>query len=163
MESNAPPRPGIIFPESFSPADLLNTDSTKSPKIAAMETNKPKSTIFHKEPEKTSGQIKEHKIPLATDPKIPPMKPIRLLLGLALTSPRVPLPKSTPKNQAAESHKKTSIKNVIMNSLEWGKIVILERKDKRCCGDIKKYLRKYDCSCGNARKPLREAIKGFII
>ena len=107
MESNAPPRPGIMFPESFAPADLLNTDSAKSPKIATMDTNKPKSTIFHKEPEKTSGQIKEHKIPLAIAPKIPPTKPMRLLLGLALTSPRDPFPKSTPKNQAAESQRKT--------------------------------------------------------
>src|SRR5574344_2975862 len=41
MLSSIPPLPGITFPESFTPADLLKRLSTRSPRFAVMLTQSP--------------------------------------------------------------------------------------------------------------------------
>lgn len=42
IQSNAPPLPGTIFPESFIPAERLNTLSIRSPTLALMLILAPK-------------------------------------------------------------------------------------------------------------------------
>ena len=76
----------------------------------------------------TSGKKYLKRQPDAIEPAIPPKKPTRLLFGLAATKPRVDFPKRIPKNQAAESHINTKIKNKLIINFESGRIVILEIK-----------------------------------
>ena len=109
-ESNAPPRPGIKFPLSLKSLDRLNTDSIKSPTIVEIEVINASTISFHIGKSNTSEQmilkITENK----TEPKIPPINPTILLLGLAAIIPRLFFPNKIPKNHAHESQRKTWIK-----------------------------------------------------
>ena len=49
-ESKIPPRPGIMFPLSLITADLLNTDSIRSPVIPAAAQRNPIKAPFNGEP-----------------------------------------------------------------------------------------------------------------
>ena len=113
MESRIPPRPGIMDPESLQFEERFKTDSTRSPKMDVIEIRIPKKISFKTEPIKISFHKIQLKIPLKMEPKIPPQNPAMLLFGLAFMKPLLFFPKSTPKNQARESQKKTIVKNII--------------------------------------------------
>ena len=85
IESNKPPLPGITLPESFSLADLFKRDSTKSPKMDAIATDSPSRICIIKDALKSSGHIREETVAVRTEPKMPPAKPTKLLLGLTFT------------------------------------------------------------------------------
>lgn len=132
-ESKAPPRPGITFPESFTLADRLKTDSIKSPTIEEKAIKMPITIIFTGEPTKISGQIYKARRPAKIEPTKPPEKPAKLLFGLDFIKPLLFFPKRTPKNHAKESQKKTIIKKTAINGVEasfpfFEKSVILETK-----------------------------------
>ena len=79
----------------------------------------------------TSGKIYLKRKPQPNEPAIPPIKPTRLLLGLAATNPLVDFPKRIPKNQAKESHINTKRRKRLIIYFESGSRVILEIKVKR--------------------------------
>ena len=114
IESRTPPRPGIKFPLSFTPEERLNTDSIKSPTIEAIAVRKPRIKISIYENGSLSGKIHLNKNPARIEQEIPPIKPTKLLFGLAATYPLVDFPNKTPKNQARESQIKTNIKNKLI-------------------------------------------------
>ena len=116
-ESSIPPRPGIMFPLSFIPAERLNTDSARSPTMEENAMSMPVMISFTSPPSKRSCQMKYPKTPAADAPSKPPIKPTRLLFGLALTKPRVLLPKRTPKNQATLSVKNTMMRKMLMHGV----------------------------------------------
>ena len=128
MESSTPPRPGIRLPLSLMSHERLKTDSIKSPIIAAIAVIAPRIARFTLLMVITSGKIYLKRKPQPNEPAIPPIKPTRLLLGLAATNPLVDFPKRIPKNQAKESHINTKIKKRLIMYFESGRIVILERK-----------------------------------
>ena len=64
-------------------------------------------------------------------PATPPIKPTRLLLGLAATIPLVDLPKRIPNNHAHESVINTRTRKRLIIYFESGSRVILEMKVKR--------------------------------
>ena len=128
MESKIPPRPGIKEPESLQFDDRLSTDSTRSPIMEVKPITSPKKIILKIEPAKTSPFHKKHTTPLNTDPAKPPQKPAMLLFGLALIKPLLFFPKSTPKNHANESQKKTMVKKRIKTSFECSKNVNRDTK-----------------------------------
>ena len=59
-------------------------------------------------------KIHLNKNPARIEQEIPPIKPTKLLFGLAATYPLVDFPNKTPKNQARESQIKTNIKNKLI-------------------------------------------------
>ena len=65
------------------------------------------------------------------EPAIPPMKPTKLLFGLAATKPRVDFPKRIPKNQAKESHINTKRRKRLIMYFESGSRVMREINVKR--------------------------------
>ena len=103
MQSRIPPRPGIIFPLSFISEERLNTDSIRSPVIAAIALKKPRITAKYTGPVKISGQIYLAATQEAIAPKIPPAKPAMLLFGLAAKTFLLFFPKRTPNSHARES------------------------------------------------------------
>ena len=106
----------------------MNTDSIRSPIIAASEVINPRTIRRGYEIVKIAGKINLNKQPEAIEPAIPPIKPTRLLFGLAATKPLVFFPNRIPKNQAAESHINTKIRKRLITNFESGRIVILEIK-----------------------------------
>ena len=115
MESNNPPLPGIKKPESFLELLRFSADSYKSPTMEAVATKNPVIASFKTGLEaelKKSGITKYPTIPVAMEPKYPPIKPAMLLFGLARTIPALFLPRRTPKSHAQESHAKTITNNI---------------------------------------------------
>ena len=63
-----------------------------------------------------------------TELHTPPIKPTRLLFGLAATTPRVLFPNRIPKNHAKESQTKTQRRKKLITKRELSQIVRRERK-----------------------------------
>ena len=120
----------MIFPLSLIFKERLNTDSIKSPTIAARAVIRAKITIFKYEPAKISGNINLIKQPKNIEPAIPPKNPTMLFLGLAAINPLLFFPNKTPNNHAAESHKKTKTKNKEITYLEFSTTVNLCKNEK---------------------------------
>lgn len=131
IESRIPPRPGIIEPESLQSEERFKTDSTKSPKIEVIEIKTPSRINFTSEPSKIFFHKDQLKQPLRTEPEIPPQNPAMLLFGLAFINPLLFFPKRFPNSHAAESQKKTIVKNMIKTCLEFLKKVRRVKKVKR--------------------------------
>ncbi len=118
IESNAPPRPGITFPESFTFDERLKSDSDKSPIIEDIAISTLISIIFTMEPEKTFVHAKYPMIPETIAPTKPPKNPAILLFGLTLITPLLFFPKRFPKSHARLSHIKTINKKMPITAFE---------------------------------------------
>lgn len=129
MESKIPPLPGIICPESFVADDRLITDSSKSPKIEKTAVKKEIISILDRLPDNIEGNNTLNKIPIHMEDNNPPIKPAKLLFGLALINPLFFLPNIIPKTQAQESHPKTKIRKRHRNSFEKESVVIFDKKE----------------------------------
>ena len=114
--SKTPPCPGIIDPESFTPAFLLNKDSSKSPKPEQGPMNSAEMTQNHK----FSGSIIDPiRNPPRIDIAIPPIVPSHVLFG-DMRSINLVLPKNFPNKKA-----KVSLVQIRMNiPTKLGKVFI---------------------------------------
>lgn len=131
VESRRPPRPGMMFPESFVFDERLRTDSTRSPRIAEVEVAIARTNNFQRGYVFNTGKKKMATAIDINGPTYPPTKPMMLLLGLAATYPLLFFPIVTPKNHAQESHPKMMSRNRQMNALAFEKAAMRLMKEMR--------------------------------